>query len=144
MTSLEQYKMATGFYDEEAIMRAAGVSERRARFADIFGDAQGTPDLGPDYNALLAEARRLNAEQYAALEAATEHEARAIVAKPEPWSRADWVRLTELGFASRYTEDGGEQGFMSTSYSLTERGEQLINPAYRAPGLYDDQIGIDG
>lgn len=65
---LEQYKMATGYYDEGAIMQAAGMSERAARFADIFGDAQGTPDLGVDYNVLLIEARRRNAEMHTATE----------------------------------------------------------------------------
>lgn len=73
-----------------------------------------------------------------------EQEARTIVTKPEPWSREDWKRLTELQYAMRYTDDGGEQGYISTSYSLTERGERLLNPDFRSRGLYDDQVGIDG
>lgn len=143
MQELEKYKMETGYYDEGAIMVAAGESERNARFADIFGDAQGTPDLGAGYNALLTEARRRNAEMHAAREAANEQEARAIVAKPE-LSQEDWKRLVQLQYATRFTQDGGERGYPSTSYSLTERGEQLLDPSYRAPGLYDDQVGIDG
>lgn len=138
MVTLEQFKVETGYYDEGAIMQAAGVSERAARFADIFGDVQGATDLGPDYNALLAEARRLNAEMFAATEQANEQEARAIVAKSE-WSRDDWKRLVELRYATRFVDDN--DGDMSISYELTERGEQLLDPNYRAPGLYDDQTG---
>lgn len=73
-----------------------------------------------------------------------DQEARAIVTKPEPWSREDWKRLVELQYATRHIEDSGEQGYMSASYNLTVRGQQLLNPSYRAPGLYDDQVGIDG
>jgi hypothetical protein len=141
MATLEQFKMATGFYDEGAIMVAAGESERNARFADIFGDAQGTPDLGADYNALLTEARRLNAEMHSAAKTANESEARAIVAKPE-LNRADWKRLAELQYATRIVDDN--DGDMSYSYSLTSAGERLINPAYQERGAYDDQAGIDG
>lgn len=141
--NLEQYKLPTGYYDEGAIMIAAGESERHARFAAIFGDAQGTPDLGSDYNALLTEARRLNAEMHAAREAANEGEARALVAQPEPWSRETWKRLVALQYAMRSTEDGGEQGFPSTSYSLNSRGMRLLNPSHLS-GDYADQAGIDG
>lgn len=74
----------------------------------------------------------------------TEDEARTLVQQPEPWSRETWKRLVELRYAVRYTEDGGEQGYMTTSYTLTERGERLLDPSYRAPGLYNDQGGIDG
>lgn len=144
MTDLEQYKMTTGYYDEGAIMQAAGVSERAARFADIFGDVQGKTELAPDYQALLDEARKRNAEMHTANEQAKVQEARELVQQSEPWPVATWLRLVELGYATRYIEDGGEQGYMSTSYSLTERGGQLLNPAYRAPGLYDDQAGIEG
>lgn len=139
--NIEQYKMETGYYDEGAIMVAAGESERNARFADIFGDAQGTPDLGADYNALLTEARRLNAEMHAARRAANESEGRAIVAKPE-LSRDDWKRLVELQYATRFIDDN--DGDMSVSYSLTSDGERLIDPDYRERGTYDDQVGIDG
>lgn len=141
MATLEQFKMETGYYDEGAIMIAAGESERDARFADIFGDAQGTPDLGADYNALLTEARRLNAEMHTTRRAANENEARAIVTKPE-LSRADWKRLVELQYATRSIDDN--DGDMSASYSLTGAGERLINPDYRERGTYDDQAGIDG
>lgn len=140
MSNIEQYKMATGFYDEGAIMQAAGESERSARFADIFGDAQGTPDLGA-FNALLAEARRRNAEMHAAREQATEQEARAVVAQSE-WSRQDWQRLVTLGYATRFIDDN--DGDMSVSFSLTEAGERLLDPSYSAPGLYADQAGMEG
>jgi alpha-amylase/alpha-mannosidase (GH57 family) len=142
MKELEQYKMATGYYDEGAIMQAAGESERSARFVDIFGDAQGTPDLGADHNALLAEARRRNAKMHAAREAANEQEARALVIQPEPWSRGTWKRLVELQYATRFVDDN--DGDMSLSYSLTERGQKLLDPSYSAPGAYADQAGLDG
>lgn len=139
--TLDQFKMETGYYDEGAIMQAAGVSERAARFADIFGDAQGTPDLGADYNALLAEARRLNAEMFDAVQQAKEQEARSLIAQPQPWGHETWKRLVELQYATRFMDDG--DGDMSVTYSLTEHGMQLFDPSYRSDA-YADQTGIDG
>jgi hypothetical protein len=57
-----------------------------------------------------------------------------------PLSRADWRKLVELGYATSLMDNGSEQGYPSVSYSLTERGQQLLDPSYSAPGLYADQV----
>lgn len=137
-STLESYKMTTGYYDEGAIMQAAGVSERNARFAHIFGDAQGTPDLGTDYNVLLSEARRLNTEMFAAAEQAKQDEARVLLAQPEPWSRETWKTLKRLGFALYSSDEYG-----GWEAALNEYGQRLIDPMYRS-NAYADQTGIDG
>lgn len=69
-----------------------------------------------------------------------EQEARALVQQAQPLSRETWKRLVELGYATRLIDTGSEQGYASVTYSLTERGEQLLNPSYRAPGLYSGMV----
>lgn len=138
---LAQYKLPTGYYDESAIMQAAGMSERAARFADIFGNddsdgGQPQAQLAPQWQALLDEARRLNAEMYAAETQAKEAEARTLMAAPEPWSRETWKALKRLGFAW-YDVD---IDMMEWRAGLTEPGEQLLDPNYRTPGTYGDQV----
>lgn len=140
MINIEQYKLPTGLYDEKAIMQDGGMNERAAAFDDIFGPVQGPSPVSAEYQEVLGEARRRNAEMYAAVQTG---EAQALVQQPRPWSRATWQRLAELGYAVRAVEDGGEQGYMGISYSLTERGMQLLNPGYRSDA-YRDQAGIDG
>lgn len=149
MASIEQYKQTNGYYDTAKIREDAGMNSRSALFADIFGgdDSDGgqpTAKLAPAWQALLDEAERRNNEIDAAAKMESEDEARALVQQPEPWSRETWKRLVELQYATRHVEDGGEQGYMSASYTLTERGERLLDLNYRAPGAYDDQVGIDG
>jgi len=144
---LTPYLRENGYYSEAAIMQAAGLDSNTSLFFAIFGDGDhaDNPDAPPaPYRVLLDAARQRNAARDAAKEQEAEEEARALVQQAEPWSRAVWDRLVELRFATRHTEDGGERGYRSASYALTERGEQLLDPNYRAPGLYSDQAGIDG
>lgn len=144
---LAPYLRENGYYSEVAIMQAAGMNEQASLFFGIFGDGDNADDpdaLPAPYRVLLDAARQRNAAREEAQEQEKEVEARALVQQPEPWSHETWKRLVELRFATRSTEDGGEQSYMSTSYSLTKRGERLLDPNHRAPGLYDDQVGIDG
>ncbi len=124
MASIEQFKMATGYYDEGAILQAAGVAEREARFADIFGDAQGAHEIATEYQALLDEARRLNR---AMLDTAQGARAAEIAAALDA---QDWTALVRLGAARLINDDG------------VGRYELTLPAADRDP--YGDQAGIDG
>lgn len=134
MASIEKFKMATGYYDEGAILQAAGMSERAARFADIFGDAQGAHDISSEWQALLDEARRLNREMSeAATQAKTADIAAALAAK-------DWRKLVKLGAARSYRDDDG------IVYELTSLGMEVERRGpYQNTGVdYADQVDREG
>lgn len=121
------------------MMRDLNSSARMPEGFEVSSDGDIPAAL---YDILVAR-KTHRAPAYAARDAAkgqSEQEARALVAQPEPWSRETWKRLVTLGYATRFVEDGGEQGHMSASYALTERGERLLDPSYRAPGMYADQV----
>lgn len=142
---IETYLLPTGYYDTAKIREDAGMNSRAAAFLDIFGsfddDGKDTGgDLPGEWQALLDEANRRNDAFYAAGEQANEQEARDLVGQPEPWGRETWKRLVKLGYATRLIDTGSETGYGSVTYELTERGERLLNPSYRALGLYADQV----
>lgn len=64
MKTIEDYKMANGRYDTTQIRQDAGLSERAARFDDIFGsateDQQEATILPAPFQALVEEAERRN------------------------------------------------------------------------------------
>lgn len=126
MASIEQFIIpATGYYDEGAILQAAGVAEREARFADIFGDAQGSHDIAAEYQALLDEARRRNAEMLAAAQTTN---AAAIATA---FAANDWPTLVRLGAARVYRDED------RMVYELT------VGVPGAVEGDYADQVGID-
>jgi hypothetical protein len=129
MATLNDFVMTTGYYDEGAILQAAGVAEREARFADIFGDAQGSHDIAAEYQALLDEARRLNTEMHSAAETAqTTKIAEAIESN-------NWHALIQLGAAVAVRDSD------MVRYELTALGFRIASG--RATGLYADQAEID-
>ena len=128
MATLNDFVLTTGYYDEGAILQAAGVAEREARFADIFGDAQGSHDIAAEYQALFDEARRLNREMLDAAEVAQTAEiAEALAAN-------DWRKLVRLGAARAHREDD------AIYYELTGLGLRVERGGDYQRGDYADQV----
>lgn len=145
MAAIEDYKMDNGYYDDNAIRRDAGMDDRDALFASIFADdtsedPQPSAELEPEWQALLDEAKRRNDALHIAQCQANETEARALVQQPEPWSTAAWQRLHRLGYARRITDTGSERSYGSMTYELTQDGIRLIDPNWKTPGIYADQV----
>lgn len=134
--NIDKFKLSTGYYDEGAILRAAGVAERAARFADIFGDVQGAHDISTEWQALLDEARRRNCEMSAvAAQSQMDEIAAALAVK-------DWKKLVRLG-AARASYSEGEERVIYTLTSLgleAARGGRYQNTA----ADYADQSGLEG
>lgn len=130
---IEQFKMPNGYYDEGAILRAAGMSERAARFDDIFGDAQGAPNIAPEWQAILDEARRRNR---AMAESAAQARAIAIAAALKA---NDWQTLVRLGAARAHRSDDG------IVYELTSDGLAVAQGPYQKTSAdYADQADREG
>ena len=131
MTNLETFRMATGFYDEAAILIAAGTDERNARFAAIFGDEQGANEITPEWQALLDEARARNAAMHAQIESKNDAAILAELSKPS----LNWPALVALRAARMWRDED------RMCYELTGRGLELWRGAYRpGPTDYQDQV----
>lgn len=101
-----------------------------------FEIGQGSTIPAALYDLLIAR-KAHRSPALATAKAEVENEVRALAIQPTR-TRADWQRLVELGYATCDVDDN--DGDMTTSYGLNERGERLARPGYRAPGLYDDQV----
>jgi hypothetical protein len=132
--TLESFKMATGFYDEAAILIAAGTDERNARFAAIFGDEQGANEISPEWQVLLDEARAFNVALHAQIETASDAAIVTELSKPV-WS---WPTLVSLRAARMWRDED------CMRYELTGRGLDLWRAgSFVEPTTYHDQVGLD-
>jgi hypothetical protein len=135
MTTIEQFKTETGFYDEAAILQAAGVAERAARFTALFGDVQGAHEIETNWQALLDEARRLNQEMMDAAKVAQTADIAAALAAN------NWRKLKALGAAQSYRDDEDQ-----IVYELTDLGYEVERGLARqnTAADYADQLRIEG
>ena len=126
MNTLAQYKLETGYYDEQAIMRDGGMGDRDAAFSDIFGDS--VTELAPAFQALLDAARAHNTAMYQAAKRIHDERISTILRKPA-FTAEEWRVLVRAGYAH---VDGDDD---SSRYVLNQDAPHLV---------YADQAGIDG